>query len=170
MQIRVGVIQSESSHTVQLFFFTVWSNIMTLVLVFYWVWVVAFVCSYRVKKFVLGSLLDLLSSLIFFCVFAGDITQKGYEKKRTKLLAPYIIHTPGACSLSLHFVPTKNVLWIHQNHIILDYQDNSVLCLLGFCLMSILRNVISNLACKVWTLFVSWANITNLQNTWLIMN
>uniref|UniRef100_A0A673CD97 Disco-interacting protein 2 homolog Bb n=1 Tax=Sphaeramia orbicularis TaxID=375764 RepID=A0A673CD97_9TELE len=25
----------------------------------------------------------------------GDITQKGYEKKRTKLLAPYIIHTPG---------------------------------------------------------------------------
>uniref|UniRef100_A0A673CH73 Disco-interacting protein 2 homolog Bb n=1 Tax=Sphaeramia orbicularis TaxID=375764 RepID=A0A673CH73_9TELE len=24
-----------------------------------------------------------------------DITQKGYEKKRTKLLAPYIIHTPG---------------------------------------------------------------------------
>lgn len=28
-------------------------------------------------------------------VFTGDITQKGYEKKRTKLLAPYIIHTPG---------------------------------------------------------------------------
>ncbi|TMS19798.1 Disco-interacting protein 2-like protein B-A [Larimichthys crocea] len=26
----------------------------------------------------------------------GDITQKGYEKKRTKLLAPYIIHTPVA--------------------------------------------------------------------------
>uniref|UniRef100_A0A8C4IU97 Disco-interacting protein 2 homolog Bb n=1 Tax=Dicentrarchus labrax TaxID=13489 RepID=A0A8C4IU97_DICLA len=25
----------------------------------------------------------------------GDITQKGYEKKRTKLLAPYFIHTPG---------------------------------------------------------------------------
>uniref|UniRef100_A0A668AE32 Disco-interacting protein 2 homolog Bb n=1 Tax=Myripristis murdjan TaxID=586833 RepID=A0A668AE32_9TELE len=25
----------------------------------------------------------------------GDITQKGYEKKRTKLLAPYIIQTPG---------------------------------------------------------------------------
>uniref|UniRef100_A0A8D3D8G7 Disco-interacting protein 2 homolog Bb n=1 Tax=Scophthalmus maximus TaxID=52904 RepID=A0A8D3D8G7_SCOMX len=25
----------------------------------------------------------------------GDITQKGYEKKRTKLLAPYIIHTPA---------------------------------------------------------------------------
>lgn len=24
----------------------------------------------------------------------GDITQKGYEKKKTKLLAPYIIHTP----------------------------------------------------------------------------
>lgn len=27
--------------------------------------------------------------------FTGDITQKGYEKKRTKLLAPYILHTPG---------------------------------------------------------------------------
>lgn len=25
----------------------------------------------------------------------GDITQKGYEKKRTKLLVPYFIHTPG---------------------------------------------------------------------------
>uniref|UniRef100_A0A665WNC6 Disco-interacting protein 2 homolog B-A-like n=1 Tax=Echeneis naucrates TaxID=173247 RepID=A0A665WNC6_ECHNA len=25
----------------------------------------------------------------------GDITQKGYEKKRTKLLAPYFIHSPG---------------------------------------------------------------------------
>uniref|UniRef100_A0A8C2XI17 Disco-interacting protein 2 homolog Bb n=1 Tax=Cyclopterus lumpus TaxID=8103 RepID=A0A8C2XI17_CYCLU len=25
----------------------------------------------------------------------GDITQKGYEKKKIKLLAPYIIHTPG---------------------------------------------------------------------------
>ncbi|TNN81382.1 Disco-interacting protein 2 B-A [Liparis tanakae] len=24
----------------------------------------------------------------------GDITQKGYEKKKIKLLAPYIIHTP----------------------------------------------------------------------------
>lgn len=24
-----------------------------------------------------------------FC-FAGDITQKGYEKKRTRLLAPYV--------------------------------------------------------------------------------
>uniref|UniRef100_A0A8C2XPW8 Disco-interacting protein 2 homolog Bb n=1 Tax=Cyclopterus lumpus TaxID=8103 RepID=A0A8C2XPW8_CYCLU len=27
--------------------------------------------------------------------FTGDITQKGYEKKKIKLLAPYIIHTPG---------------------------------------------------------------------------
>lgn len=30
---------------------------------------------------------------VFSC--PGDITQKGYEKKRTKLLTPYIIHTPG---------------------------------------------------------------------------
>uniref|UniRef100_A0AAQ5ZSY2 DMAP1-binding domain-containing protein n=1 Tax=Amphiprion ocellaris TaxID=80972 RepID=A0AAQ5ZSY2_AMPOC len=29
------------------------------------------------------------------CVGSGDITQKGYEKKRTKLLAPYIIQAPG---------------------------------------------------------------------------
>lgn len=35
--------------------------------------------------------------LVLFVFFAGDITQKGYEKKRAKLLAPYIIHihTPG---------------------------------------------------------------------------
>uniref|UniRef100_A0A7N6AV23 DMAP1-binding domain-containing protein n=1 Tax=Anabas testudineus TaxID=64144 RepID=A0A7N6AV23_ANATE len=33
----------------------------------------------------------------------GDITQKGYEKKRTKLLAPYIIHTPGKNLSSLFF-------------------------------------------------------------------
>ncbi|GAA6100497.1 disco-interacting protein 2 homolog B, partial [Tachysurus ichikawai] len=25
--------------------------------------------------------------------YTGDITQKGYEKKRAKLLAPYIPHT-----------------------------------------------------------------------------
>uniref|UniRef100_A0A8D0AT86 Disco-interacting protein 2 homolog Bb n=1 Tax=Sander lucioperca TaxID=283035 RepID=A0A8D0AT86_SANLU len=33
----------------------------------------------------------------------GDITQKGYEKKRTKLLAPYIIQTPGKNPLPLFF-------------------------------------------------------------------
>uniref|UniRef100_A0A8D0AQ62 Disco-interacting protein 2 homolog Bb n=1 Tax=Sander lucioperca TaxID=283035 RepID=A0A8D0AQ62_SANLU len=32
-----------------------------------------------------------------------DITQKGYEKKRTKLLAPYIIQTPGKNPLPLFF-------------------------------------------------------------------
>uniref|UniRef100_A0A8C6VVX7 Disco interacting B n=1 Tax=Nothobranchius furzeri TaxID=105023 RepID=A0A8C6VVX7_NOTFU len=32
-------------------------------------------------------------STLFF--LTGDITQKGYEKKRTKLLAPYIIQAPG---------------------------------------------------------------------------
>lgn len=32
------------------------------------------------------------------CVFAGDITQKGYEKKRSRLLAPYVPkQTPGKC-------------------------------------------------------------------------
>uniref|UniRef100_A0A8C4IZL5 Disco-interacting protein 2 homolog Bb n=1 Tax=Dicentrarchus labrax TaxID=13489 RepID=A0A8C4IZL5_DICLA len=36
-----------------------------------------------------------LKSLFSLCSFTGDITQKGYEKKRTKLLAPYFIHTPG---------------------------------------------------------------------------
>ena len=36
-------------------------------------------------------------------LFSGDITQKGYEKKRTKLLAPYVIHTPGK--------PVLEVFW-----------------------------------------------------------
>uniref|UniRef100_A0A671XV01 Disco-interacting protein 2 homolog B-A-like n=1 Tax=Sparus aurata TaxID=8175 RepID=A0A671XV01_SPAAU len=36
----------------------------------------------------------------------GDITQKGYEKKRTKLLAPYIIHTPGTKTF---FFQGKNI-------------------------------------------------------------
>uniref|UniRef100_A0A8C1K963 Disco-interacting protein 2 homolog Cb n=1 Tax=Cyprinus carpio TaxID=7962 RepID=A0A8C1K963_CYPCA len=31
-----------------------------------------------------------------FCYFLGDITQKGYEKKRSKLLQAYLPHTPGA--------------------------------------------------------------------------
>uniref|UniRef100_A0A3Q3GNC7 Disco-interacting protein 2 homolog B-A-like n=1 Tax=Kryptolebias marmoratus TaxID=37003 RepID=A0A3Q3GNC7_KRYMA len=35
----------------------------------------------------------------------GDITQKGYEKKRTKLLAPYIIQTPGKSSSSSSQAP-----------------------------------------------------------------
>uniref|UniRef100_A0A8C1UX21 Disco-interacting protein 2 homolog Cb n=1 Tax=Cyprinus carpio TaxID=7962 RepID=A0A8C1UX21_CYPCA len=30
-----------------------------------------------------------------FCYFLGDITQKGYEKKRSKLLQAYLPHTPG---------------------------------------------------------------------------
>lgn len=28
--------------------------------------------------------------MLTFCLFTGDITQKGYEKKRTRLLAPYV--------------------------------------------------------------------------------
>lgn len=27
--------------------------------------------------------------------FLGDITQKGYEKKRAKLLAPFLVQSPG---------------------------------------------------------------------------
>uniref|UniRef100_A0A8D0AR75 Disco-interacting protein 2 homolog Bb n=1 Tax=Sander lucioperca TaxID=283035 RepID=A0A8D0AR75_SANLU len=37
------------------------------------------------------------------CIHLCDITQKGYEKKRTKLLAPYIIQTPGKNPLPLFF-------------------------------------------------------------------
>ena len=43
----------------------------------------------------------LLSSL------PGDITQKGYEKKRTKLLAPYIIQTPGRKLLHFFTLPAS---------------------------------------------------------------
>uniref|UniRef100_A0A672JMD8 Disco-interacting protein 2 homolog Bb n=1 Tax=Salarias fasciatus TaxID=181472 RepID=A0A672JMD8_SALFA len=38
----------------------------------------------------------------------GDITQKGYEKKRTKLLAPYIIQAPGKDSSSSHAAPPSS--------------------------------------------------------------
>lgn len=31
----------------------------------------------------------------FLSLFLGDITQKGYEKKRAKLLAPYVPQTQG---------------------------------------------------------------------------
>uniref|UniRef100_A0A673JGD2 Disco-interacting protein 2 homolog C-like n=1 Tax=Sinocyclocheilus rhinocerous TaxID=307959 RepID=A0A673JGD2_9TELE len=34
-------------------------------------------------------------SLVCFLFFLGDITQKGYEKKRSKLLQAYLPHTPG---------------------------------------------------------------------------
>uniref|UniRef100_A0A671XUV5 Disco-interacting protein 2 homolog B-A-like n=1 Tax=Sparus aurata TaxID=8175 RepID=A0A671XUV5_SPAAU len=48
-----------------------------------------------------------VNSLFFFLLnFTGDITQKGYEKKRTKLLAPYIIHTPGTKTF---FFQGKNI-------------------------------------------------------------
>uniref|UniRef100_A0A669EQG0 Disco-interacting protein 2 homolog Bb n=1 Tax=Oreochromis niloticus TaxID=8128 RepID=A0A669EQG0_ORENI len=36
----------------------------------------------------------LSSECSIILIFISDITQKGYEKKRAKLLAPYIIHTP----------------------------------------------------------------------------
>uniref|UniRef100_A0A7N8WVH2 Disco-interacting protein 2 homolog Bb n=1 Tax=Mastacembelus armatus TaxID=205130 RepID=A0A7N8WVH2_9TELE len=38
----------------------------------------------------------------------GDITQKGYEKKRTKLLAPYIIQTPGKNSTITQLPPPSS--------------------------------------------------------------
>uniref|UniRef100_A0A8D2P368 Disco interacting protein 2 homolog B n=1 Tax=Zosterops lateralis melanops TaxID=1220523 RepID=A0A8D2P368_ZOSLA len=37
----------------------------------------------------------------FLCLFLGDITQKGYEKKRAKLLAPYVPQTQGRSLLWL---------------------------------------------------------------------
>uniref|UniRef100_A0A667ZYE7 Disco-interacting protein 2 homolog Bb n=1 Tax=Myripristis murdjan TaxID=586833 RepID=A0A667ZYE7_9TELE len=39
--------------------------------------------------------LCLCAKVTWLFSLTGDITQKGYEKKRTKLLAPYIIQTPG---------------------------------------------------------------------------
>lgn len=37
----------------------------------------------------------------FLSLILGDITQKGYEKKRAKLLAPYLPQTQGRCLLQL---------------------------------------------------------------------
>uniref|UniRef100_A0A672JJB2 Disco-interacting protein 2 homolog Bb n=1 Tax=Salarias fasciatus TaxID=181472 RepID=A0A672JJB2_SALFA len=45
---------------------------------------------------------ELLNLLTFY------ITQKGYEKKRTKLLAPYIIQAPGKDSSSSHAAPPSS--------------------------------------------------------------
>ncbi len=39
-------------------------------------------------------------SLLFF--ISGDITQKGYEKKRSKLLQAYLPHTPGNTHTHTH--------------------------------------------------------------------
>uniref|UniRef100_A0A7N5ZPW0 DMAP1-binding domain-containing protein n=1 Tax=Anabas testudineus TaxID=64144 RepID=A0A7N5ZPW0_ANATE len=55
----------------------------------------------RASRELSQAALGLLGICLF--VFTGDITQKGYEKKRTKLLAPYIIHTPGKNLSSLFF-------------------------------------------------------------------
>uniref|UniRef100_A0A3B3ZPS2 DMAP1-binding domain-containing protein n=1 Tax=Periophthalmus magnuspinnatus TaxID=409849 RepID=A0A3B3ZPS2_9GOBI len=41
-------------------------------------------------------------------LFLWDITQKGYEKKRTKLLAPFIIQPPAPPSSSGHAPPPSN--------------------------------------------------------------
>uniref|UniRef100_A0A7N8XXJ6 Disco-interacting protein 2 homolog Bb n=1 Tax=Mastacembelus armatus TaxID=205130 RepID=A0A7N8XXJ6_9TELE len=45
----------------------------------------------------------------------GDITQKGYEKKRTKLLAPYIIQTPGKNS-TITFSPGLTPTLLSLSH------------------------------------------------------
>uniref|UniRef100_A0A7N9ASZ9 Disco-interacting protein 2 homolog Bb n=1 Tax=Mastacembelus armatus TaxID=205130 RepID=A0A7N9ASZ9_9TELE len=49
-----------------------------------------------------------LSHIMFGFCFTGDITQKGYEKKRTKLLAPYIIQTPGKNSTITQLPPPSS--------------------------------------------------------------
>uniref|UniRef100_A0A8C9MZ48 Disco interacting B n=1 Tax=Serinus canaria TaxID=9135 RepID=A0A8C9MZ48_SERCA len=51
----------------------------------------------------------------FLYLFLGDITQKGYEKKRAKLLAPYVPQTQGRSLLWLESPPTPLApqgLWI----------------------------------------------------------
>lgn len=45
----------------------------------------------------------------------GDITQKGYEKKRTKLLAPFVTHAPG----TEHSVAHNNCMHLKGNPIVL---------------------------------------------------
>uniref|UniRef100_A0A8D2NNU6 Disco interacting B n=1 Tax=Zonotrichia albicollis TaxID=44394 RepID=A0A8D2NNU6_ZONAL len=42
----------------------------------------------------------------FLCLFLGDITQKGYEKKRAKLLAPYVPQSQGRSLFGLESPPT----------------------------------------------------------------
>uniref|UniRef100_A0A4W6EIA8 Disco interacting B n=1 Tax=Lates calcarifer TaxID=8187 RepID=A0A4W6EIA8_LATCA len=57
-----------------------------------WVWWGGGRCRWAVGRRGRGSVKKIHYILVLFVFFAGDITQKGYEKKRAKLLAPYIIH------------------------------------------------------------------------------
>lgn len=41
-----------------------------------------------------------LSLSMYLCLFAGDITQKGYEKKRSKLIRAYVPHAGGNLATS----------------------------------------------------------------------
>lgn len=41
-----------------------------------------------------------LSLSIYLYLFAGDITQKGYEKKRLKLIRAYVPHAGGKLATS----------------------------------------------------------------------
>uniref|UniRef100_A0A8D2NJ50 Disco interacting B n=1 Tax=Zonotrichia albicollis TaxID=44394 RepID=A0A8D2NJ50_ZONAL len=53
----------------------------------------------------------------FLCLFLGDITQKGYEKKRAKLLAPYVPQSQGRSLFGLESPPTPLApqgLWINH--------------------------------------------------------
>lgn len=85
--------------------------------------------------------LRLLSHSIYLYLFAGDITQKGYEKKRHKLIRAYVPHAGGNLATSdspLHThshpcpppsvrIPppsTRNILiWDHDGHICDDAID-----------------------------------------------
>uniref|UniRef100_A0AAR2KEJ1 DMAP1-binding domain-containing protein n=1 Tax=Pygocentrus nattereri TaxID=42514 RepID=A0AAR2KEJ1_PYGNA len=62
------------------------------------------------------GLLTLFYLSLFF--FAGDITQKGYEKKRAKLLAAYIPQTQSksSFSLSLSLCPFSSCHTLHRSH------------------------------------------------------
>ena len=44
--------------------------------------------SYIIDLLGTGCALNWIYACVFF--FAGDITQKGYEKKKAKILAPYL--------------------------------------------------------------------------------
>lgn len=45
----------------------------------------------------------------FFFFFSGDITQKGYEKKRSKLLQAYLPHTPGNTHTHTHHILPSSI-------------------------------------------------------------
>uniref|UniRef100_A0AAX7SGB3 DMAP1-binding domain-containing protein n=1 Tax=Astatotilapia calliptera TaxID=8154 RepID=A0AAX7SGB3_ASTCA len=60
-----------------------------------------------------------------FLSMAGDITQKGYEKKRSKLIGAYLPQAPGkaGCSLKLHPALLTELL-THTHCAVLNYRSN----------------------------------------------